>query len=318
MGTARLRKRQPCQPWATLITCLPPPTSTATESWICSLMTTTRAPQFSLGMETRPSRSSRRPASRPRLAVADLNGDGIPDLVVGGTTASDEDGNAVVIWALEMALFNRQDHPSLTHDQACGPAVVADFNGDGIPDIAVSGAFYSPVSVFLGKGDGTFTPVSGATNPSINEPGAIAVADFNHDGKVDLAITNWNSYPSNSRIPTSLFCWAMATALSRQFPETRSSPIHGRLLPPTLMVMATPDLAVGTSSGLSVLLTEPSQTATATVTGVAPTGPAPHVDASYPGDTNYSSSTSATTALSVQWPRRLCHQVPQPILPGKP
>ena len=232
------------------------------------------------------------------IAVADLNGDGIPDLGVGGNT-SDEDGNAVVHLGVGDGTF--QSAGSVLSVSWPGSAVVADFNGDGIPDIAVSGAFYSPVSVFLGKGDGTFTPVSGASNPSINEPGAIAIADFNHDGKADLAITNWNSYPSNLQNPDITILLGNGDGTFTPIPGDTQLPNTWSIIAADFNGDGTPDLAIGTSSGLSVLLTEPSQTATATATGVAPTGPAPHlVDASYPGDSNYGSSTSATTALSVQ------------------
>ena len=59
-----------------------------------------------------------------------------------------------------------------------------------------------------------------------------------------------------------------------------------------------PDLATGSGTGVSVLLTEPSETATVTANGVSPSGPSPHViDASYPGDSNFLSSASGTTAL---------------------
>ena len=72
------------------------------------------------------------------------------------------------------------------------PLTVAsgDFNGDGIPDLAVANSSDNTVSILLGNGDGTFTVKSTPSTGSF--PYYIAVADFNGDGKADLAIANWN------------------------------------------------------------------------------------------------------------------------------
>ncbi len=69
------------------------------------------------------------------------------------------------------------------------PAVmVADFNGDGKLDLAVTNISSNSVSILLGKGDGTFgAPVNFATG---NNPLRGVVGDFNGDGKPDLAIPN--------------------------------------------------------------------------------------------------------------------------------
>jgi uncharacterized repeat protein (TIGR01451 family) len=66
--------------------------------------------------------------------------------------------------------------------------VTADFNGDGISDIAVANNVSGTVSILLGNGDGTFTTKS---TPSA-ETGAnwLAVGDFNEDGIPDLAVAN--------------------------------------------------------------------------------------------------------------------------------
>jgi FG-GAP-like repeat len=72
--------------------------------------------------------------------------------------------------------------------------VTADFNGDGIPDVAVgqdgnNGS--TGVTIYLGKGDGTFYP--GVSYGPSNDMGALGVADFNGDGKLDIAAIDWNT-----------------------------------------------------------------------------------------------------------------------------
>jgi hypothetical protein len=65
---------------------------------------------------------------------------------------------------------------------------VADFNDDGIPDLAVVNALDNTVSVLLGHGDGTF---AAAKNYSTgNSPYSVAVGDFNGDGVPDLVVAN--------------------------------------------------------------------------------------------------------------------------------
>jgi len=66
-------------------------------------------------------------------------------------------------------------------------AVIADFNGDGHPDLAVA-SNDGAVSVLMNRGDGTFWPrlslSAGAT------PSGLAVADLNSDHHLDLVATN--------------------------------------------------------------------------------------------------------------------------------
>jgi protein involved in polysaccharide export with SLBB domain len=69
------------------------------------------------------------------------------------------------------------------------PGLIAtgDFNGDGIPDLAVASTSGGAMTIVLGNGDGTFTTTP--TVPSLSTvPAGIAVGDFNGDGKLDLAV----------------------------------------------------------------------------------------------------------------------------------
>jgi hypothetical protein len=95
--------------------------------------------------------------------------------------------------AIEVA--NSVNYPLSTSPEA---VVVADFNGDGHPDIAVANSGSGNVSVLVNNGDGTFKPAAyydaGMANPT-----SIDVADFNNDGIQDLAV--WNlSNPVGSKL----------------------------------------------------------------------------------------------------------------------
>jgi FG-GAP-like repeat/Bacterial Ig-like domain (group 2)/FG-GAP repeat len=66
--------------------------------------------------------------------------------------------------------------------------VVADFNGDGKPDIAVSNENSNTIAVFINDGTGNFgTPVT-TTVQNTTWISGLAVGDFNEDGKADLAL----------------------------------------------------------------------------------------------------------------------------------
>jgi uncharacterized repeat protein (TIGR01451 family) len=80
--------------------------------------------------------------------------------------------------------------PPLDSLAGVDPAAIAtaDFNRDGIPDLAVAAAGSNGVFVVLGEGDGGFGPlVRINTGPG---PRSVIVGDFNADAKTDLAVAN--------------------------------------------------------------------------------------------------------------------------------
>jgi hypothetical protein len=134
------------------------------------------------------------------LATADFSGKGTLDVVVTGSAGD-----------VYVASLVYNNHAVQTYYVPAGAfpgptrVAVGDFNGDGKPDFVVadagiyaSGTWVSGdiVSVFLNNGDGTFaaaqsytvwgSPTPGAYPPTTT---AVAVGDFNHDGKLDIVAT---------------------------------------------------------------------------------------------------------------------------------
>ena len=130
------------------------------------------------------------------VAVADLNLDGKPDLV--GTSAqhaANEIGAVFVLLGNGDGTFQHlRQFP--THGESPGSIVVADFNGDHIPDVAVANGVYNSgagsVGILLGNGDGTFQPVR--RYKAGGYPFQIVVGDFNGDGIPDIAVLSAGTY----------------------------------------------------------------------------------------------------------------------------
>ncbi len=70
---------------------------------------------------------------------------------------------------------------------------VADFNGGGKSDLAMSRASFGDVSLQLGNGDGTFAPeVIYSEGAPGAHPYSVAIGDFDGDSRPDLALANYS------------------------------------------------------------------------------------------------------------------------------
>ncbi len=123
---------------------------------------------------------------------ADLNGDGRMDLA------------AVVDGKQQLALyfgdgsggFTTMRNVALPTDGA--RLVSGDFNADGLPDLAVT-TFRASLLVLLGKGGGEFDEPRALSLPFTDfSTSYIIAADFNNDGKPDLAVTGTDAATRNN------------------------------------------------------------------------------------------------------------------------
>ena len=119
-------------------------------------------------------------------AVGDFDGDGHLDLL---TT------EGIVIVRLLRGRGDGSFHPPTDVQVGFGGAVdvvAADFNGDGKLDIAGSDPFANVISVLFGNGDGTFQSRTAYPVGFDKRPASLIAADFNGDGKPDLAAGETN------------------------------------------------------------------------------------------------------------------------------
>lgn len=122
--------------------------------------------------------------SRVALAAGDLDGDGHPDIVATGTTATGAwlyrgRGDGSFEGAVDLALGD-----------AAGPRAVAigDLDRDGVPDVVVANGDSETVSVLFGDGDGGFAAPISLAIPGW--PAEVAIGEVTGDGHPDIVLAS--------------------------------------------------------------------------------------------------------------------------------
>jgi hypothetical protein len=194
-----------------------------------------------------------------QVAIADMNGDGLPDLI-------SADYNVSLFLQTSPATFA---NPITLYSGGANWVAVGDLNDDGVPDVALTDNVGVKLLLHTGAAGTTtyaapvtvFTP---SANADVIGANLIAIADVNGDGLKDLIITDPG--PAGGAAPTVsvllqnpashgtfLAPVSYATAAGSQAQDIKVVDVNGDGLP---------DIVIGGSNAVSVLLQNPATAGT--------------------------------------------------------
>ena len=125
------------------------------------------------------------------VAIADVNGDRRPDIVVANT----DDETVSVLLNEGGRHFRAAPGSPFAAGHLPNDVAVADMNGDGHPDLVIANHQSPYVTILLGDGTGAFRPAPNSpyATGSYPHPHGVAVADFTGDGRLDVIVDSWGN-----------------------------------------------------------------------------------------------------------------------------
>jgi hypothetical protein len=241
------------------------------------------------------------------VAIADVNGDHKPDLIVANSFGSAAGlGNVGVLLGNGDGTFQTAV-PYLSGAFGAASVAVADVNGDGKPDLVVANCASGNncvgtgnVGVLLGNGDGTFqTAVTYGGGG--NAPFGVAVADVNGDGKPDIVAATCVSNVCGAGIGIAgVLINISMTATATSLTSSQNPSNVGQAVTFTATVTAQPGFDKGTPTGTVSFFDGTTKignsnlnSGVATLTTSTLAAGTHSLTASYSGDTDFAPSTSA-------------------------
>lgn len=166
-----------------------------------------------------------------KVEIADVNGDGLPDLLFANGGAYETPGSPEA----SQVFLNRgpgepfEDGTEATFGDFKGLTrviKVRDLNGDSIPDIVLGTTFQQQSQLFLGTGDGAYELATDRLPQVKLSAGDLEIGDVDADGDLDMVLADWGARSPMESEGGHVQLWlndgsgAFSDATSTAMPET--------------------------------------------------------------------------------------------------